>query len=409
LSRLAQDRIADTSAFAEESLNNVRTVQAFSHESRDRDSYSGHAERAFETSVARVRARALLNFAVIVLTFGAVGVMIWIGGHKVLAGTVTGGDMASFVFYAVVMARSARGLSEVYGDVQRAAGATERLLEIMAVEPEIRCPENPLALPEPPVGTVTFKDVTFHYPSRPDTSALERFNLDIAPGETVALVGPSGAGKTTVFQLALRFYDPQTGSVSLDGVDLREVDPVVARGRIGLVAQEPVIFAANAWENIRYGREDATDEEVRAAAEAAVATEFIDRMPDGFDTFLGERGVRLSGGQRQRIAIARAILRNPAVLLLDEATSALDAENERLVQAALERLMQGRTTLIIAHRLATVVNADRIAVMERGRILATGTHAELMDRCELYARLAAMQFDPDLTLENLIEARNAVH
>ncbi len=409
LSRLAQDRIADTSAFAEESLNNVRTVQAFSHEARDRESYARYAEDAFHTAIDRTRARAILNFAVIVLMFGSVGVMIWIGGHKVLTGTVSAGEMSAFIFYALVMARSARGLSEVYGDVQRAAGATERLLEIMAVKPDITVADHPVLLPEPAIGTVTFKDVTFSYPSRPDTSALQGFNLSIAPGETVALVGPSGAGKTTVFQLALRFYDPQEGVVSLDGVDLKRADPVKARGRIGLVSQEPVIFAANAWDNIRYGREGASDDEVRAAAEAAVATEFIDLMPDGFDTFLGERGVRLSGGQRQRIAIARAILRNPAVLLLDEATSALDAENERLVQAALERLMAGRTTLIIAHRLATVVNADRIAVLEGGQILDTGTHGELMDHCELYARLAALQFDPDLTLEHLIEARNAVH
>ena len=392
LSRLAQDRIAETGAFAEESLNNVRTVQAFSHEVIDRASYADRAEGAFTTAMARVKARAQLNFWVIILMFGAVGVMIWIGGHKVLSGQVTAGEMSAFIFYALVMARSARGLSEVYGDVQRAAGATERLLEIMALKPEIRAPEDPVALPEPALGTLDFDHVTFHYPSRPDRSALGDFSLHVKPGETVALVGPSGAGKTTVFQLALRFYDPQGGVVRLDGMDLRTVDPVAARERIGLVPQEPVIFAANAWENIRYGRPGASDDEVRAAAEAAAATEFLDRLPEGFDSFMGERGVRLSGGQRQRIAIARAILRDAPLLLLDEATSALDAENERLVQTALANLMVGRTTLVIAHRLATIQRLKRIVVMEEGRAVAEGSHAELVERGGLYARLARLQF-----------------
>lgn len=398
LSRLSQDHLADTSGFANESLNNVRTVQAFSHEAADRVEFSRLAERAFETAIARTRARARLNFAVIVLMFGAVGVMVWIGGHRVLAGTVTAGEMSAFIFYALVMARSARGLSEVYGDVQRAAGATERLLELLAIRAEIVTPPDPLPLPEPPQGTLAFESVDFRYPARPDAEALADFSLTIDTGETVALVGPSGAGKTTVFQLALRFYDPLRGVVRLDGIDLSRVDPVAARRRIGLVPQEPVIFAASAADNIRYGRPEATDEEVRAAAEVAAATEFLDVLPQGFATFLGEKGIRLSGGQRQRIAIARAVLRNPALLLLDEATSALDAANERLVQEALDRLMKSRTTLIIAHRLATVVNADRIVVMDQGRIIASGNHASLLESCPLYARLAAMQFDPDLAL-----------
>ena len=405
LSRLSQDRVADVGAYAEESLNSIRTVQAFSHEERDRRDFTTSTETAFVTAVDRIRARSMLNFVVIILVFGAIGLMIWVGGHRVLDGSVSPGEMSAFIFYALVLARSARGLSEVFGDVQRAAGATERLLELLAVKPGITAPANPKDLPEPSVGTVTFENVTFHYPSRPDLSALEGFSLTIAPGETVALVGPSGAGKTTVFQLILRFYDPKLGRVLLDGVDLKETDPIAARGRIGLVPQEPVIFAANAWENIRYGRPDATDDEVREAAEAAVATEFLDRLPEKFDCFLGERGVRLSGGQRQRIAIARAILRNPSVLLLDEATSALDAENERLVQVALEKLMNGRTTLIIAHRLATVVNADRIAVVDQGEIVATGTHTQLQTSNDLYSRLAAMQFDPDIKPENLAAVR----
>ena len=407
LSRVSQDRIADASSYAEESLNSIRTVQAFTHEDRDRKSFKGHTDEVFRTSIDRIRARAILNTIVILLVFGAVGLMVWIGGHHVLDGTVTAGEMSAFIFYASVMARSANGLSEIYGDVQRAAGATERLMELLAIRPSVTAPAEPKPLPEPPLGTVAFEHVTFHYPSRPDSSALEGLDLAVASGETVALVGPSGAGKTTVFQLILRFYDPQAGRILMDGVDLKDVDPRAARARIGLVPQEPVIFAANAWENIRYGRPEASDEEVRLAAEAAAATEFLDKLPERFDSYLGERGVRLSGGQRQRIAIARAILRNPSVLLLDEATSALDAENERLVQAALERLMEGRTTLIIAHRLATVVNADRIAVMDQGRAIATGTHAELQESNPLYARLASMQFDPNINLDNLRAVRKA--
>mgnify|MGYP001810355839 FL=1 len=283
-------------------------------------------------------------------------------------------------------------ISEVMGDLQRAAGAAERLFELLATAPDVKAPAAPIALPAPPVGAVSFENVGFHYPSRPDHAALEDFTLDVKPGETVALVGPSGAGKSTVFQLLLRFYDPQSGVVRVDGVDVRAADPLQVRARIGLVSQDPVIFSANAMENIRYGRPDATDDEVRAAAQAAHAAEFIDKLPEGYGTFLGERGVRLSGGQRQRVAIARAILRNPRILLLDEATSALDAESERVVQDALETLMRNRTTLIIAHRLATVQNADRIAVMDGGRVVASGRHAELVAEGGLYARLAALQF-----------------
>jgi len=335
---------------------------------------------------------------VIALVLGAIVVVLWVGGRDVLAGAITGGELAAFVFYASVVATATGALSEIMGELQRAAGATERMFELLDTRPVITAPAQPAPLPEPARGAVRFAAVDFAYPAQPDLPALRRFDVAIAPGETVALVGPSGAGKSSVFQLLMRFYDPTDGAVLLDGADLRDLDPVAFRARIGLVPQEPVIFSANAWANLRYGRPDATDEEVRAAADAAAASEFLDRLPDGFATFLGEKGVRLSGGQRQRIAIARAILRDPVLLLLDEATSSLDAESERLVQDALERLRRGRTSVIIAHRLATVLNADRIVVMDQGRVVASGTHQQLIEQDGLYARLAALQFDVDARL-----------
>ncbi|MCH8997399.1 MAG: ATP-binding cassette domain-containing protein [Proteobacteria bacterium] len=393
LSRASQDRIADVGSYVDEALGAIRTVQAFGHEPVDRQRFATRVEAAFTTAVRRIGARALLTAVVIALVFGAVSLILWKGGHDVLAGEISGGELSAFVFYAIVVAGAAGALSEVLGDLQRAAGATERLMELLATEPDIAAPADPKPLPVPARGAARFENVVFKYPSRPDRSALDGFDLEVRPGEKLAIVGPSGAGKTTVFQLLLRFYDPAEGRITLDGVDLRDADPADLRARIGLVPQEPVIFSSDAWENIRYGKPEASDEEVRNAAQAAAALEFLERLPEGLDTFLGERGVRLSGGQRQRVAIARAILRDPAVLLLDEATSALDAESERAVQQALDRLMAGRTTLVIAHRLATVLKADRIVVIDQGRIVASGTHGELIQAGGLYARLAALQFD----------------
>lgn len=394
LSKESQDRIADLGAYVDESLNAIRTVQAFTHEPLDMQRFSVRVEQAFGTAVRRIRARAALTATVIVLVFGAIAAILWVGGHDVLSGRISPGELSAFVFYAVVVAGAVGSISEVIGDLQRAAGATERLLDLLHTDSDIEVSDTPTPLPQPARGAVSFERVVFHYPARPDWAALDGFSLEVAPGETVALVGPSGAGKTTVMQLLLRFYDPQAGVVRFDGLDLRTLDPQDARRAIGLVPQEPVVFAADAWENIRYGRPEASDAEVLAAARAAHCLEFLEELPEGLNSFLGEKGVRLSGGQRQRLAIARAILRDPALLLLDEATSSLDAESERAVQEALETLMVGRTSIVIAHRLATVLKADRIVVVDRGRIVQTGSHAELIrDEGGLYARLAALQFD----------------
>ncbi len=392
LSRVAQDRVGEVGAYLDEALHEIRTVQAYAHEAIDRSRFGDRVESAFAAARQRVRQRALLVAAVILLVFGAIGIILWIGGHDVVAGRLSPGELSAFVFYAVIVAGSVGTLSEVYGDLQRAAGATERLFELLQTETQIQVPAVPVVLPIPSPGTVQFDAVTFHYPSRPDAAALDRLSLDVGSGESLALVGPSGAGKTTVFQLLLRFYDPQAGAVLVDGVDVRAADPVAVRRRIAVVPQDPVIFAASVLDNVRYGRPEASDADVRAACAAAYAAEFIERLPGRYDSSLGERGVRLSGGQRQRLAIARAILADRPILLLDEATSALDAESERMVQLALGRLMAGRTTLIIAHRLATVRHADRIAVMDAGRLVAVGTHDVLVRDNPLYARLAALQF-----------------
>jgi len=392
LSRDSQDRIADTSGLADETLNAIQTVQAFTLEDLSDARFGTAVEDSFRAAVRRTKVRSMLTAVATMLIFGAITFVLWVGAHSVIRGEMTGGQLSQFLLYAVYVAVAAASLSEMWGEVQRAAGAMERLVELQHAEPGIVAPRNPVPLPVPGRGEIRFERVCFRYPSRPDARALDGFDLAIRPGETVALVGPSGAGKSTSFQLLLRFYDPESGRILIDGVDIVHAEPRAIRQRIGLVPQETVLFAATARENIRHGRPGAGDAEVEAAARAAAADTFIRALPEGYDTFLGERGARLSGGQRQRVAIARAILRDPPILLLDEATSALDAESERLVQEALRRLMKARTTIVIAHRLATVLEADRIVVMDHGRIVAQGTHGELVRANELYARLAALQF-----------------
>ena len=393
LSRASQDRVADASAIAAEVLNAIPVVQSYTQQRRESARFEAATERAFDTAVRRTRVRSVLVAFIISATFGALLWGLYQGTQAVLRGDITAGHLGQTVLYVIVLVSSVAVLSEVYGEVLRAAGATERLMELLHARSPVDEPARPVALPAAQGGSsVRFDHVTFHYPSRPAQAALRDFSLDVRPGETVALVGPSGAGKSTVLQLLLRFYDAQQGVVSVDGVPVNAVPLDELRGRIGIVPQDSTVFSASAMDNIRYGRPDAGDDEVVAAARAAFADDFIRALPEGYATHLGERGVRLSGGQRQRISIARAMLKNPPLLLLDEATSALDAESERMVQAALEAAMQGRTTVVIAHRLATVLRADRIVVMEGGRILDEGTHAQLVARDGLYARLAAMQF-----------------
>lgn len=393
LSRQSQDRIADVGSYIGETLGQIKTVQAYNHQAQDRQRFASTVEGAFDTARQRITQRAWLISLVILLVLGAVGVMLWVGGMDVIAGRISPGDLAAFVFYSLIVGAAFGAISEVIGELQSAAGAAERIAELLQARNDIHAPEQGrVSLPERVSGKIEMEAVRFAYPGRPEVNALDGVSLEVRPGETLALVGPSGAGKSTVFELLLRFFDPQEGSIRVEGVELRQLEPADLRRCFALVSQSPALFYGSVEDNIRYGRPEATGAEIEAAARAAHAHEFISRLPQGYQTHLGEGGIGLSGGQRQRLAIARALLVDAPILLLDEATSALDAESEHLIQQALPALMSGRTTLVIAHRLATVQNADRIAVMERGRVVAIGRHAQLVTSSPLYARLAELQF-----------------
>lgn len=400
LARKSQDSIADIGTYAGEIIQNIKVVQSYTHEAQEKSAFGDEVESAFQVARQRIKQRSVLIATVIFMTFGAISVMLWFGGMDVLEGTITGGELAAFVFYAIMVAMSVATVSEVYGELQRAAGSAERLLELMSVESEIKNPQKSTQMQNDAKVVIEFSRVNFNYPSRPDSSALKNINLQIQQGKIIALVGPSGAGKTTLFELLQRFYDPQQGQILFKNASLTNLNPTNLRQQMGMVPQHPILFSTDVWHNIRYGQPDASDDEVISAAKRAHADEFIQQLPDGYASFLGEQGVRLSGGQKQRIALARAILKDPEVLLLDEATSALDAESEHHVQAALNELMKDRTTLIIAHRLATVIHADIIVLMDKGSIVDSGSHTELLEKSTLYKRLCELQFDQPTSAHN---------